>query len=209
MVRNENETRIREAKEGRIQEAGSVMIIAYKGETPEDTLIYLPRYKANPKKKISEDDLGLLSETMRMDGSRREAPLQASLRGFWEEINDDLSSKKLLIQPGKVYSKMLFDTSKGWDTKVTHVQGYLSVFWAFDKSQFPVHIDTDEMKGAEWVTVREIVELGLQDGFRQSPPSPQPVIGRLFNEGFFNPQPECFQQVDWFKKINTIDQSGK
>lgn len=203
------ETRIRENKEGRIQESGSVMIIAHPGETPEDTLLYLPQYKSNPRKNIKEGDFGLLSETMRLaESGRREAPLQAARRGYLEEMDDDLTSKKLLIQPGRVYSRMLFDTSKGWDTNVSHVQGYLTVFWVNDTSQFPLAADTEEMMGAEWVSVKRILDPNLKDLFRFSPPSPIPVVDKLLAEGFLKARPESLTPIDWNKQIPLIDPSG-
>lgn len=197
------ENRIREIREGRTQERGTVTVVAFANGSSLDTLIYLPRYKANPRKRIRENDLGLLSETMRVDPgtSRGEAPLQAALRGYREEMADDFGDKELFVQTGRVYSTMLFDTRKGWDTDVSHVQGYLTVFWVRDRSQFPLAVDTEEMNGAEWISVREILDKGSQLGFRQSPPSPLAVIGKLHSEGFFNSDHVSFRPVLWHRKI--------
>ncbi len=201
----ENELRIKDSVEGRIQERGTVTIIARPGSTPDDTLLYLPRYKANPRKNIREDDLGLLSETMRLDSNgRREAPLQAAVRGYFEEMNDNFCNKEFYINPGKVYTNILFDTRKGWDTNVSHVMGYITVLWVNNIDQFPLSVDTEEMKGAEWLNVSSLYQDKMQSVLRQSPPSPTHVVKDLKEKGFLVVDPQNLKKVSWNSKLKML-----
>lgn len=202
----ENELRIKDSVEGRIQERGTVTIIAYPGQTSDDTLLYLPRYKANPRKNIREDDLGLLSETMRLHPAtgKREAPLQAAVRGYLEEMNDNFCAKEFYVNPGKVFSNILFDTRKGWDTNVSHVKGYITVLWVKDMDQFPISVDTEEMKGAEWMSVGFIKQDQIQSILRQSPPSPIHVVTDLQEKGFFDVDVQNLRKANWNSKLKTL-----